>query len=240
MPRTLKEELIVQTTAWYMRSGTPSVLKEFLSAVLDGGEIKEWYQYNGAPFHFKAVVQVGEHEILPGYGSEIKRQIELYKNARSWLEYVEFIINSIVTCEISYDNAIRFRNRFYPRVNTPYLSLDGVWKLTDKKLSGYDSNERIDFYPVVQKFQITVPKDILADEKMRFMDTVPVDRSRDERFRVIGFMEVSSERENALKIKNEVKSEIKTGIIRVTTLNELSSEWNLDNSRSLNGGLTVL
>ena len=168
-----------------------------------------------------------------------KRQ-ELYKNARSWLEYVEFIINSIVTCEIIYDNAIRFRNRFYPRVNTPYLSLDGFWKLTDKKLSGYDSDERIDFYPVVQKFQIRVPKDILPGEKMRFMDTVPVDRSRDERFRVIGFMEVRSEGNNALKIKNEVKSEIKTGNIRVTTLNELSSEWSLDNSRSLNGGLTVL
>lgn len=240
MPRTLKEELIVQTTAWYVRSGTPGVLKEFLSAVLDGGEIKEWYQYDGAPFHFKAMVQVGEHEILPGYGTEIKRQIELYKNARSWLEYVEFIIKSVVTCGISYDNAIRFRNRFYPRVNTPYLSLDGFWKLSDKKLSGYDSDERIDFYPVVQKFQVRVSKDILLDGNMRFMNTVPVDRSRDERFRLIEFLKVRSEGKNALRIKNEVKSEIKAGNIRVTTLNELSSEWSLDNSRSLNGGLTVL
>lgn len=240
MPRTLKEELIVQTTAWYMRSGTPGVLKEFLSALLDGGEIKEWYQYNGAPYHFKAMVQVGEHEILPGYGSEIKRQIEIYKNARSWLEYVEFIINSSVTCGISYDNALRFRNRFYPRVNTPYLSLDGFWKLTDKKLSGYDSDERIDFYPVVQKFQIRFSKDILPGSKMRLVYKLPVNRYRYERFRLIVAFESKSERKNALRMKNEVKSEIKTGNIRVTTLNELSSEWSLDNSRTLNGGLAVL
>ena len=72
------------------------------------------------------------------------------------------------------------------------------------------------------------------------MNTVPVDRSRDEHFRLIEFLKVRSEGKNALRIKNEVKSEIKTGNIRVTTLNELSSEWSLDNSRSLNGGLTVL
>lgn len=240
MPRTLKEELIVQTTAWYMRSGTPGVLKEFLSAVLDGGEIKEWYQYNGAPYHFKAMVQVGEHEILPGYGSEIKRQIELYKNARSWLEYVEFIISSTATCKICYDNALRFRNRFFPRVNTPYLNLDGFWKLTDKKLSGYDSDERIDFYPVVQNYQVRVSKDILPGSKMRLIYKLPVNRSRDERFRLIGVFESKSERKNALRMKNEVRSEIKTGNIRVTTLNELSSEWSLDISRTLNGGLTVL
>jgi P2-related tail formation protein len=240
MPRTLKEGLIVQTTAWYMRSGTPGVLKEFLSAVLDGGEIKEWYQYNGAPFHFKAMVQVGEHEILPGYGTEIKRQIELYKNARSWLEYVEFIISSIVICKNCYDNALRFRNRFYPRVNTPYLNLDGFWKLTDKKLSGYDSDERIDFYPVVQKFQIKVSEDILPGSKMRIMEKIPVNHTSVQRFRLMGFFKTKSQEKNALRIRNEVKSEIKTGNIRVTTLNELTSEWSLDNSRTLNGGLAVL
>lgn len=240
MPRTLKEELIVQTTAWYMRSGTPGVLEEFLSAVLDGGEIREWYQYGGAPYHFKAMVQVGEHEILPGYGSEVKRQIELYKNARSWLEYVEFIISSFATCQIRYDNVLRFRNRFFPRVNTPYLNLDGLWNLSDKKLSGYDSDERIDFYPVVQNYQISISKEILPGSKVRFMYEVPVNRSKDERFCLLWIFKVKSEVQNALRIKSEVKVEIKTGNIRVTSLNELSSEWSLDNSRTLNGGLAVL
>lgn len=240
MPRTLKEQLIVQTTAWHMRSGTPGVLREFLSAVLDGGEIKEWYQYNGAPYHFKAVVQVGEHEILPGYGSEVIRQIELYKNIRSWLEYVEFVISSKTPCKISYDNGIRFRNRFYPRVNTPYLNLDGFWKLSDKKLSGYDSDERIDFYPVENSYHITTSEDILPYSRLRNIYNVPVKCSSDKQIRLVGTFKLNYKEQNVLRMKNEIRNEIKAGNIRVTALNELSAEWSLDNSRTLNGGLSVL
>ena len=240
MPRALKEQLIVQTTAWYMRSGTPGVLKEFLGAVLDGGEIKEWYQYNGSPYHFKAVVQVGEHEILPGYGSEVKRQIELYKNTRSWLEYVEFVINSKITCKICYANELRLRNRFFPRVNTPYLSLDGLWRLSDKKLSGYDSDERIDFYPVKQNYHIRTTVDILPDSRLRNIYNVPVKSSSDKRIRLIGTNKLKYKEQNVLRMKNKVRNEIRAGNIRVTALNELSAEWSLDNSRTLNGGLSVL
>ena len=35
MPRKLKEQLLTQTTAWYMHAGTPEVIREFLGTVLE-------------------------------------------------------------------------------------------------------------------------------------------------------------------------------------------------------------
>ena len=45
--------------------------------------------------------------------------------------------------------SVRFVTGFYPRFNLPRLCLDGSWKLDGtRKLSGYDSRETVDLYPV--------------------------------------------------------------------------------------------
>lgn len=81
--RDIKEKLILQTMVWYMHAGTPSVLDEFLGTVLDGGYIEEWYDYGGNPYFFRAYALTGNQEFKPGYASDVKHQIEVYKNVRS-------------------------------------------------------------------------------------------------------------------------------------------------------------
>lgn len=240
MPRNLKEQLLTQTTAWYMHAGTPEVLREFLGTVLDGGKISEWYEYGGNPFFFKAEVQVGEHEIPLGYGSEVKKQIELYKNARSWLEHAAFVIYSNVCCNVSIKDVIRYRGKFYPRLNTPILTLDGIWNLDGKKLSGYDSNEKIDFYPVRQVSKIQVLQNICYQQKTQIPYPVLISITAEKRIRFYNQFNTRIIEKNCIRVKSMVKVGLKAGDVRVTTLNPLSGQWKLDTYRTLNGGLSIL
>jgi P2-related tail formation protein len=240
MPRKLKEQLLTQTTAWYMHAGTPEVLREFLGTVLEGGKIREWNEYGGDPFFFKAEVEVGEHEIPVGYGVEVKRQIELYKNARSWLEHVAFIIGSRSYCDVSLANAVRFRGRFYPRLNAPILKLDGIWNLSGKKLSGYDSDEKIDFYPVGQNYKLQVTENVSLREYFRSSNSTKVSADTREKIRLLSQINLKADENNGLTIKSSVCVGLRTGNVRVTTCNPLSGQWILDKDRSLNGGLSIL
>lgn len=55
---------------------------------------------------------------------------------------------------VSHFMTITFTTSFYPRYNLPELLLDGTWVFDgSRKLSGYDSEEQIDFYPVCVKFE---------------------------------------------------------------------------------------
>lgn len=240
MPKKLKEQLLTQTTAWYMHAGTPEVLREFLGTVLNGGKIREWYEYGGDPFFFKAEVEVGEHEIPVGYGVEVKRQIELYKNARSWLEHVAFIISSRSYCDVDIENTVRFRGRFYPRLNAPILKLDGVWNLTGKKLSGYDSDEKIDFYPVGQKYKIQVSKNVCLKENVRSSYPVIIPAETREEIRLLSQIHLKAGKNNGLTVKSSVSVGLRSGNVRVTICNPLSGQWKLDRGRTLNGGLSIL
>lgn len=70
---------------------------------------------------------------------------------------------------ISYDNAIHFQSSFHPRYNLSFLSLDRTWSLDNKrKLSGYDSEDYLDFYPVQFQIQTEAREDVQTEERIRF------------------------------------------------------------------------
>lgn len=55
---------------------------------------------------------------------------------------------------VRYSERIHFRTSFYLRYNLPQLKLNGKWKLNGgRKLSGYDSQETVDLYPVAVRFR---------------------------------------------------------------------------------------
>lgn len=59
-------------------------------------------------------------------------------------------------CEMSLRTGavVRFITGFYPRSNLPHLKLDRTWKLNgSRKLSGYNSRETVDLYPVSVGFR---------------------------------------------------------------------------------------
>ena len=106
LPQDTKRELIRQTIPWYMQAGTPSVIREYLGTVFDGGKTEEWFSYGGKPYYFRAYVYAESHEIPLGYGEEVKQQILAYKNVRSWLEYFAWVIQSWYQVCVCYQNAV--------------------------------------------------------------------------------------------------------------------------------------
>lgn len=159
MPRKMKERLIMQSLVWYMRAGTPSVLNEFLATVLGGGYIEEWMEYGGKPYHFRAYAKVDEDVVVPlGYVTEVKRQLNIYKNVRSWLEDFFLILQTKVTETVDTDSRLEVFSEFYARKNRAYLMIDGTWQLDSTyRLNGYRTEE-IEFCPA----RLTVSAEIKA------------------------------------------------------------------------------
>lgn len=147
-PRNVKEKLIIQALTWYMHAGTPSVLSEFLDTVLMGGWIEEWMDYDGKPYHFKAYARVDEEtEILPGYETEIRRQLEIYKNVRSYLESFAIVLSTYIPVPVEEESRLEIISDFYSRNNRRLLLLDGTWFLDGSyRLNGYRTAE-LDLYP---------------------------------------------------------------------------------------------
>lgn len=73
--------------------GTPQAVINAISAIYDGAELKEWWQYEGEPFHFSLIVDTGEN--LPDYSrvTAAVEKIKYYKSLRSVLDNIEFITN---------------------------------------------------------------------------------------------------------------------------------------------------
>lgn len=86
MDISIKREIVKKTMLWYHRAGTPSAVEELISAVFGEGEISEWFEYGGEPYHFKiktdAVLSASDME----YFEKIIRNV---KNVRSHLEEIQ-------------------------------------------------------------------------------------------------------------------------------------------------------
>jgi phage tail P2-like protein len=85
----VKRRLIKTCVAVHRTIGTKSAVETALGAVYPGSHIKEWFEYGGAPYHFKLTVDVTDSGFtLAQYQAMIYR-LQYYKNLRSHLGGVE-------------------------------------------------------------------------------------------------------------------------------------------------------
>lgn len=93
-----------------------------------------------------------------GYVTEVKRQLNIYKNVRSWLEDFFLILQTKVTETVDTDSRLEVFSEFYARKNRAYLMIDGTWQLDSTyRLNGYRTEE-IEFCPA----RLTVSAEIKA------------------------------------------------------------------------------
>lgn len=71
--------------------GTPQAVITAISAIYDGAELQEWWQYEGEPFHFSLTINTGN--AFPDYSrlTTAVEKIKYYKSLRSVLDNIEFI-----------------------------------------------------------------------------------------------------------------------------------------------------
>lgn len=240
--RSIREGMIKQTVAWYLRGGTGSVLSEYLGTLFQGGRLQEWYIYGGKPYFFKAIVDLALDDVIHvGDGEKIIDRIRVYKNVRSWLEVLEFHVGAEYEVPISFENKVCFRFQFHPRYNLGYLHLDSLWRLDrSRRLNGYDSEEMLDFYPVKARLQIAVngeTKVELAGVNMKKRVRVAIKTESIQHVRT-GIAKKIQMAER-LNCQASTKFKIETDSY-MTKLNGLDGTWELNGSRKLDGGRYAL
>jgi len=83
-----KRNLIKRAIQLHRYKGTPYAIKEVLKALNLEGQVKEWFEYGGEPYHFKVELGITNREITPELRDKLIKLIEEYKNARSHLEEI--------------------------------------------------------------------------------------------------------------------------------------------------------
>ena len=221
-PRKIRETMISKTMEWYMKGGTGSVLAEYLATVYGGGGITEWYEYNGEPYHFKAMVLVDETVSVPiEECRKIIEKITAYKNVRSWLEALILKMDWFIQWDINYSNRICIRGMFYPRYNLNYHHLAGCHKLDGSKmLNGYSVDDLIDFYPLKIKIKGDTKVIIEPCAMLRNTGQVNFDTKSDATIHVIA--------DAAEKLSGSESAEILSDVIaKPTYVSSLTVEKNL-------------
>lgn len=82
----VKRNLIKNTFIWYMYTGTPAAVTELVTAVFGNGEIQEWFEYGGEPYHFK--INTTNINSTDEMIQLIETLVSTIQNARSRLESV--------------------------------------------------------------------------------------------------------------------------------------------------------
>lgn len=86
-----KRRLVKESIAWHRMKGTPAAVEAVVSAAFDTSEVKEWFEYGGAPYYFKIVTE--DVNTDKDNLNRMRRAIASVKNTRSWLEKIEFLLH---------------------------------------------------------------------------------------------------------------------------------------------------
>jgi len=117
----MKRDLIRQSFFVHRIKGTPAAVEKFLSSVMSGVEVTEWFDYGGKPYFFKITTAGLKLELDDD--DEFKRLIDSSKNLRSWLESIIFDL-TITEPETYYVSAVNQRSG--------KVTVDSVKNFSDK------------------------------------------------------------------------------------------------------------
>lgn len=85
LPIEKKRAIIKNTLNWYTKGGTSSAVTELLSVVFGEGDLEEWFNYDGDPYHFRAVLPVSQGSAV-GDMNLFRELIQKIKNVRSHVD----------------------------------------------------------------------------------------------------------------------------------------------------------
>ncbi len=101
-----KREIIKKAIQLHKYKGTKYALVKVLSSLNINGEIQEWFEYEGEPYHFKIDIFLQNYTYNEKIFESLKKMIDEYKNVRSVLEEIsiESQFDAVLNL-LSYTNA---------------------------------------------------------------------------------------------------------------------------------------
>ena len=83
-----KREIIKKAIELHRYKGTKYALVKVLSSLNINGNVNEWFEYGGDPYHFKIGIFLQNYAYNEKVFESLKKMIEEYKNVRSVLEEI--------------------------------------------------------------------------------------------------------------------------------------------------------
>jgi phage tail P2-like protein len=90
-----EKQKILQTARYIQRkAGTKSAVVRAAETVYEKTEIQEWFEYEGEPYHFRAVVDATESDLTREKQKRLLERLMLYKNVRSYLDGIAYTMSA--------------------------------------------------------------------------------------------------------------------------------------------------
>lgn len=87
--RTLKDSWSV-----HRMLGTKAAVELAISSIYPGARVIEWFEYDGAPYHFKLKINVATEDTSSERHRRVLERVRFYKNLRSQLDEIIYIIQA--------------------------------------------------------------------------------------------------------------------------------------------------
>ena len=93
---TLEEKRRTLKDSWRVPRmlGTKAAVELAISAIYLNTKVSEWFEYGGEPYHFKLLIDVTQEDVDPVKHRRVMGRVEFYKNLRSHLESIIYIIQA--------------------------------------------------------------------------------------------------------------------------------------------------
>ena len=89
-----KRNLIKSSIKMHRYKGTKYAIKEIFKTLNLIGDVEEWFEYNGEPYHFKVSLKISDTSISENMEERLLASVKEYKNERSLLETLNFLLIS--------------------------------------------------------------------------------------------------------------------------------------------------
>lgn len=89
---TLEEKRQTLKDSWRVHRmlGTKAAVETAISAVYPGTQVKEWFEYDGEPYHFRLLIDATFESIDRDKHQRVLDRVAYYKNLRSVLDDIEY------------------------------------------------------------------------------------------------------------------------------------------------------
>ena len=88
-----KRRIVQNAMKWHYTAGTPAAVQELIESVFGEGSVREWWEYGGKPYLFRARA---EAPLTENSINDFVRIIQRVKNTRSHLEALEVFRKEIL------------------------------------------------------------------------------------------------------------------------------------------------
>ncbi len=99
-PLDIKRGILKSSVKVHKRMGTKYAVETALNEIHTGVKIEEWFQYEGLPYRFRIIVDIGSAGITEDICTKIEYYVKFYKNLRSHCDSIHYNLN-VVKAKVS-------------------------------------------------------------------------------------------------------------------------------------------